>query len=1073
MQLLLTSLVRAMAQRPRTLVAVAFFMALALWSCPAAAALDLDGNGLGDVWEQYYGVGAHTAGADEDRDGLTNTFEERAGTNPLDSTSRFRDSSVHARGANIVVGWSSQPGKAYRILSSPSLNPASWSPVTALQVATGNYTEVDVPEAAGQLRFLRVEVQDADSDNDGLTDWEERQLPGFDPSNGQSKVPGVSDRDTLAAMLAGGGNSVNVSAPVTVAVEREAVDGVFRISRTGSLRAVDVRFSLGGDSDPRKGSAGASDYSLVDASGSPASGAVRIPFGVDSADIRVRPNADGATETPETLTMAIQADPAYSLGSSATAAVSITDAANTATNERLFVAYLVPVDARSSATGLATVRLQGDNSAALVSLSFSGLTSPQTTAFLALNNGGTGVYIKGLPAGQVTENLWMVKAAGFMPTDQAVLNALLAGTVQTVVNTTTFLEGEIRGTFQQSSGSTQPPTPATPPPIAALTGDQLKRDVARFLTQATFGPTEAAIDALAARIETNHVGDRIAGYSAWIDEQFALDQTTLEDYTRAADAQEWSLRGTDPINYTTQTGEPDSSNRRRAWWMVSVSAHDQLRQRVAFALSEILVISDKNSTVSTRHYGAAHYYDLLAAHANGNFRDLIEEVSKSPMMGAYLSSLKNQKAVYDPVTGVPLVSPDENYAREVMQLFSIGLVQLHPDGSLKLGSSGLPIPTYTNADVTELARVFTGWSFSRRHGSKAAGYPEQDNTSFSQSDGPRYFQASWTNPMKNFAAYHDTGAKTVLGSAIAAGLDGQQDLDAALDILFQHPNVPPFICRRLIQRLVTSTPSAGYVYRVAQVFISDGTGRRGNLGAVVKAILLDPEARSLDVADQVGFGKQKEPLVRYLQLLRAFDASSSLPLLDLAAFGYPAGQLDNFPAGATRMRFIGTDAHLYQTPQSSPTVFNWFLPGYSPGGVISAAGLVAPEMQITNETQVIQAINFNRQLVNVNSGQGCTALFGATDQTLDNVKIDRTLWETFYTSQISGGKSVNDAVTALVDRLDVLLLAGHLKARYGAAATPNPRASIIDAGVGATTTSDRVINLLYLIANSPEFLHQK
>lgn len=1038
-----------------------------------AAGLDLDGNGLGDVWEQYYGARIREGNADEDGDGQTDAFEERAGTDPRNPASRFRASSARAVGTNIVVGWPTHRGKAYRVLSSPGLNPAQWTPVTPLEPAVGENSEATLPAGSGQPRFFKVEVQDVDSDNDGLTDWEERKIRGFDPHKAESKMPGTSDRDALAAMLAGGTDSVNVTAPVAVAVEKEGVDGVFRITRTGSLRAVDVRFNLGGDSNPQNGSAGAADYSLVGEDGNPVAGTVHIPFGYDSIDVRVRPQADSNAETPETLTMEIASDPAYSLGGSAKAGVSITDAANTQANERLFIGYLVPAVSGSSATGLATVRLRGDNSAAVVSLSFSGLTSPQTTAILSLNNGGSGAYIKGLPGGQVTENLWTVKAAGFLPARQAMLDALLQGNVQTVVNSDNFLEGEIRGTFHRATGTTEPPLPGTPPPVAALPGEELKRDVARFLTQATFGPNEAEIDALAARIETQHGGDRMAGYSAWIDEQFALDQTRLEDYARAADAQEWLLRGTDPINYTLATGNPGPHNRRRAWWAVSAGAHDQLRQRVGFALSEIMVISDKNVTVSQRHYGAARYYDQLAAHADGSFLGLLQTVSKSPMMGAYLSSLQNQKAVYDPSTGIPLVSPDENYAREIMQLFTIGLVQLHEDGSLKLDSNGLPIPTYNNTDITELARVFTGWSFSRRHGSKASGYPEVDNTSFIYSNGPLFFQASWINPMKNFSTYHDTGGKNVLGRQIRAGLNGQQDLEAALQILFEHPNVPPFICRLLIQRLVTSNPSSGYIHRVARTFIDDGKGARGNLGAVIKAILLDPEARDLEVASRFGFGKQKEPMVRYVQLIRAFGGASRLPLSDLAAFGYPASQLDNFAAGASRLRFPSSDGFFLQTPQSSPSVFNYFLPGYSPGDTIAAAGLVAPEMQITTETQIVQAANYNNNLLTVNSGQGLQALVGATDQSLDNVRIDRTPWTTFYNAQISAGKSVTEAVTALVDRLDSLLLCGHLKARYAAAPSPNPRSSIIAAAVGASTTSDRVINALYLVANSPEFLHQK
>ncbi len=1036
--------------------------------------VDLDSNGFGDVWEQVYHANAPGPTANSDGDSQSDVEEEKAGTNPFDAESVLESVETRLDGGNVTIAWASQPGKSYRVIASGDLSVGSWTPLTQFQVATGTRTETVLPGAivSGARRFFSVEVTDVDSDSDGVPDWDELQLPGFDPNDAQSANPGTSDLNTLTGMLEGSADTVTASAPVAVAVEKEAVNGVFRIARSGGLKAMTARFSLSGNANVQKGSASASDYTLLDAAGGSVSNSIAIPFGVASVDVVVRPAVDALIETPEALTLTISADAAYSVGSAGSAVASIADAANTAANERLFVAYLVPTGVGTSATGLSTIRLQGDNATGLVSLSFSGLTSPQTTAFLALDNTGIGAYVKGLPAGQVTDSVWTIKAAAYLASDQAMLDALIAGSLQVVVNTTNFLEGEIRGNFVASSGSTEPPAPGAPPAIETLTGMALKRDVARFLTQATFGPTQAEIDALTTQIETVYGGNRIAGYSAWIDSQFAMDVSSIEAYARAADAQEWSLRGTDPINYTTATGEPGSSNRRRAWWVAAVGARDQLRQRAAFALSEIFVISEVSTQVGSRHYGAAHYYDQLAAAANGNYRTLIEDISKSPMMGTYLSHLKNQKAIYDPVTGAVLISPDENYAREVMQLFSIGLVELHPDGSLRLSAVGVPIPTYSNADIVELARVLTGWSFSKKHGNKADGYPEIDNTSFNQSNGPEYFQASWLNPLKNFSTYHDTGAKTVLGSPIPAGLDGDHDLDAALDILFQHPNVAPFISLLLIQRLVTSTPSAGYTHRVTQKFVDDGAGTRGNLGAVIRAILLDPEARNLSTAAFVGFGKQKEPIIRYVQLLRAFQGHSLLPLADLSAFGYPADQLDNFAAGATRMRFGNLDTVIGQSPQASPTVFNWFLPRYSPRGAITAAGLVAPEMQITNETQIAQAVNFNRQFLNMSSGQSGSSLPFETNTTLDDVRIDVAPWVTLYDAEIADGKTVTEAVTTLVDQMDLLLMSGRLKDRYASAPVPNPRSSIISSAVSAGAT-ERITNILYLMGNCPEYLHQK
>ncbi len=1042
----------------------------------ASAVVDLNSNGFGDVWEEKYDAVGLAPDGDNDFDGQTNLDESLSGTDPRDPGSSLVISETLVAGGNVTVKWSSQRGKAYRVLSATDLVLADWGPVSTFRKADEATMEEDLLGLAPEngRRFFRVVAKDEDADSDGIPDWDENQLPGFDPLIAQSAQTGIDDLQTLTAILAGAANTLNVSAAISPAIEKEAVDGKFRITRTGGLKEMAIRFSLTGSSNSQRGSASPADYELRDSGGAIITSPVTLPFGVGFVDVFVRPVLDAIIETPEILTLTVDVDEAYSIGGPANAEVTISDAANVAANERLFVAYLVPTSG-SSATGLATVRLQGDNGSGVVSLSFSSLTSPQTTAILQLGNGGAGAYVKGLPGGQVANNLWTIKAAGFLPTDQEMLDALFSGDVSAVVNTSNFLEGEIRGNFVLSTGTTEPPVPGDPPAYETLTGEALKRDVARFLTQATFGPKESEISALVQQIEVDHAGDRIAGCRAWIQSQFALDQTSLEAYTRAADTQEFSIRGTDPVNYASQTGgSPGISNRRRAWWVVSVGAHDQLRQRMAFALSEIFVVSEKTTEINNRHYALANYYDQLGAYGNGNFRDLLEFVSKSPLMGFYLSHLKNQKAIYNPTTGEVIVSPDENYAREVMQLFSIGLVTLHADGTLKLDGNGLPIPTYTNADITELARVFTGWSFSRRHGSKAESFPEEENTKFTQTSGPQFFQATYLNPMKNFPDYHDTGAKTVLGQAIPADLDGEADLDAALNILFNHDNVGPFISRLLIQRFVTSTPSSGYLYRVTQKFENDGTGVRGNLGAVVEAILLDAEARNLDVSEYVGFGKQKEPIVRYVQLLRAFGAASQLPLADLSAHGLPAEQLNNYPDGVTRFRYTNSDAALGQSPQASPTVFNWFQQGYSPGGAITEAGLVAPEMQLTNETQVVVSINFSNTLLTTTTGQTGSTLIGSTS-VMDDVRVDRVPWQDLYTAEIAGGKTPTEAITTLVDRLDSLLMAGRLKIKYADAPLPNPRASIIDGAVRLSTTSttDRIINVLYLMSSSPEFLHQK
>lgn len=930
-------------------------------------------------------------------------------------------------------------------------------------------------ESVGYLAFAGA----VDLDGDGLPDsWEISN--GLNPNN-VADANSDPDNDGITNLneyrYATNPNTFDSGGTITVqtitpeAFEKEGTAARFRINRTGGTVPVTVNFAL-------SGLAASGDYIIKNNAGATLAGSVTIGFNAASADVVIEPVLDTIEEYPETAILTVTPNSRYSIGAANAATVTVFDATAIPANEQLFVAFLgAQGTAQTYASGIATFYLNGPKTTARVNLSFSGLTSNQTNAYIRYGvPSGIGPELRPtLPIGQVVNEAWNIVPVGAL-TGQNIIDALYqAGGKYVYVNigTGNYPAGEITGIVSRQTGSTTFTPPPTPPAVQTLTGDALTRDVSRFLTQATFGPKQAEIDSLVSTINNQYAGDRIAAFSTWIDNQFALDQTKLLDFTQAADADEWARRGTNPIDFTNND-EPRYNNRRRGWWTIAAQANDQLRQRVAFALSEIFVVSDNETEVRNRHYGTANFYDTLGTRADGNYRTLLAEVSKSPVMGKYLSHLKNQKAIIDPGSGQVLISPDENYAREIMQLFSIGLVQRHPDGTLKLGADGLPIPTYTNADITELARVLTGWSFSKRHGSKASGYPVEDNTNFNQGDGPKYFQASWTNPLKNFAAYHDTGAKTVLSTSIAAGLNGQQDLDAALDILFNHPNVAPFISRVLIQRLVTSNPSAGYVHRVAQKFANNGSGVRGNLKAVVKAILLDYEARSPEVVANIGYGKQKEPILRYLQLVRALDGRSNLPVSQLTGYGYPASQLDNFPAGATLLRYPDTDNQLSQTPQSAPSVFNWFLPDFNPGGAVAGAGLVAPELQLSTETTVIQAINYHFNLTNNDNGQNVNELIGQADPLDENVRIDRTGLIQFYDSEIASGKSVTQAATSVLDRIDVLFTAGNLKAQYASAAVPNPRSIIINtASALSVTSAGRVKELLYLLLTSPEYIHQK
>jgi uncharacterized protein (DUF1800 family) len=456
------------------------------------------------------------------------------------------------------------------------------------------------------------------------------------------------------------------------------------------------------------------------------------------------------------------------------------------------------------------------------------------------------------------------------------------------------------------------------PPAAAAAAAVNRADAHRLLTQASFGPTGAAVADVQAR-----------GVAGWIDHQFTLaSPNAMRLYWEAVDAQ---IRAADP---NRKAGSTEVYN---AFWKQALTAPDQLRQRVAFALSEIFVVS-LDGAPNSHPRAVAAYHDMLAAQAFGNYRQLLESVALHPMMGVYLSHLKNQKA--DPATGRV---PDENFAREVMQLFSIGLVQLSPDGQAIPGPDRKPAPTYGAADIAGMARVFTGWSWA------CPDAPHKNcflhGNANGKSDPDRGFK-----PMVAYPQYHSTEEKRFLGAVVPAQAvpNPAQSLKIALDTLFNHPNVGPFIGRQLIQRLVTSNPSADYVRAVSAAFANNGAGVRGDLKAVLRAVLLHPEARSTNLdATQ---GKLREPALRATALMRAFGYTSDSGL-------YRLGDTSN-PGTA-----------LAQQPLKSPSVFNFFRPGYVPPGTLAAARwLTVPEMQIVHETSAAGYVNFMRNAIGSGAG---------------------------------------------------------------------------------------------------------
>jgi uncharacterized protein (DUF1800 family) len=548
-----------------------------------------------------------------------------------------------------------------------------------------------------------------------------------------------------------------------------------------------------------------------------------------------------------------------------------------------------------------------------------------------------------------------------------------------------------------SSGGSDPAPASSPPPPAPPPAVTLAQAY-KFLNQATFGATEAEAQRLIA------LGDSSSAYARWIDEQLALPATTQLAYVQAG------LPNPIPTGFNIGSL---NTQRQDIWFQNSVRGADQLRQRVAWALSQIMVVSQ--GTLVNYPFGLADYYDMLARDAFGDYRRLIEDVTLHPMMGRYLSMLGNQK----PNTALN-IRPDENYARELMQLFTIGLVELNPDGSVKRDSLGNPIPTYDQPIIEGFAHIYTGWNWAC-----AAGSPT--TCTFAST---RVTNANQVLPMQAFAEQHDTSPKLMLSYAgalrtsVPPGQTPAQDLRDALDNIAGHPNVAPFIAKQLIQKLVTSNPSPQYVRRISQVFENDGSGRRGNLGAVVRAILLDTEARrdsSVSTSDVAG--KTKEPLLRLTQLWRAYGAAAQ------------SGKFVN----------INPQTTFAQGPLTAPSVFNFFSPFFAPTGDIADRGLVAPELQIATEYQNTLVTNyFFTQIFSRNSRSGVT--------NADIVVID-----------IEAEVALAADAMQLVDKIANRLLGGQISPTLRDQAVLNVNR------VAATSTSQRVAEALWLIATSPEF----
>jgi uncharacterized protein (DUF1800 family) len=564
-----------------------------------------------------------------------------------------------------------------------------------------------------------------------------------------------------------------------------------------------------------------------------------------------------------------------------------------------------------------------------------------------------------------------LRGSGFVPTS----TIQFGGASQT----TTFVSAtELQATVTVASGSTSVAVAVANPNPGATTSSTLTLPIAfvgtsasaaaRLLDQASFGPTAAAIQ---------HV--QTVGIDGYISEQFATPTTLL------------AAIPTTPLPALCLANNTAYPCAESEWWQTAITGNDQLRQRVAFALSEMFVVS----TQSIPGQAVPQFHNALANDAFGNFRTIMQDVTLSPAMGLYLNMLNSAKPAAGQIA-------NENYPRENMQLFSLGLVLLNQDGTPQLDSSGNTIPTYTEAQVQAFARAYTGWTYGVTGGGTPAKYPNPT--------------ADYNDPMAAVESEHDTTSKILLnGTVLSAGGTAEQDLKGALDNIFAHQNVGPFVCTQLIQHLVTSTPSAGYVKRVAAVFANDGTGIRGNMQAVIRAILTDTEARAGDTNASYDGGHLREPILFLTAMLRAFPYTNTDP-------NSSWDSLSNY------------SNNLSERPYRANSVFNFFPPSY----VIPGTTLNAPEFGNENSATVVLRLTLADAIAN---------------NKISGFSVD------FSNTSALGVMAANPST--LVNYLSMLLMHSQMPA--------NMNTTIVNAITPLTSNAQRVRVAIYLIISSSQY----
>lgn len=530
-----------------------------------------------------------------------------------------------------------------------------------------------------------------------------------------------------------------------------------------------------------------------------------------------------------------------------------------------------------------------------------------------------------------------------------------------------------------------------------------RAEAARFLAQATFGATIDDINALV----------NLGSFQQWINRQFSNAAQAQLPYVKERHV---------ALGYSASDVETFLSiSRHHIWWDAVINSDAQLRHRVAYALSQIFVVSEQDPNLAAAQYAVTDYYDMLAKNAFGNYRDLMKSVTLHPAMGAYLSMLRNEKA--DPARNI---RPDENFAREMLQLFSIGVHKLNIDGTVRTNARGEPIPTYDEELVREFARVFTGWTFADSQ--YWWSYPVKGAT---------------TRPMEAWEEYHDTGEKRLFnGRVLPAGQTAIQDLNGALSNIFNHANVGPFVSKQLIQRLVTSNPSPAYVQRVAETFNDNGSGERGDMKAVIVAILLDAEAREGQTSNP-DFGKLREPLLRISHLWRALKAQK----VDGGEWFQAPGE---FVYRIPQASLPGFGSSFGQGILSAPSVFNFYRPDYAPTGPVTDKSLVAPEFQVLNENtaaKLLNALNWQLQQSHTNNTE---------------------YWTTF---DLRKQFNLADDHDALLDHLRLVLMSGKMSSQMRDILLDHMQNANFPPGEDGVQAM--VKDVISLIISSPEYMIQR